>query len=142
MNATVVCPHCGQSNRIPTDRTLSKANCGKCGHSLLDTTPHAISADIFEKQIANSDIPVVVDFYADWCGPCKMMAPAFAQAAQNFPLKARFIKIDTEAQQSIAARYGIRSIPTIIVFKNGRAVDQMAGAQNVGALVQWVERFV
>lgn len=136
----VVCPHCGKVNAIPVKEQYAKANCGQCKGSLLDTKPIALDTPSFDNQIANSDIPVVVDFWAEWCGPCKMMAPAFEQAAAGFALKARFAKVNTEEQQSLAARFGIRSIPTLIVFKGGREIDRVSGAMSADQLKQWVSR--
>jgi thioredoxin 2 len=134
----IVCPNCDSTNRIPADRTVTKANCGKCKHSLLDTAPVELNASRFERHIANSDIPVVADFWAAWCGPCKMMAPAFAAASGSFPLTARFVKINTEAEQALSARFAIRSIPTLILFKNGREIDRVSGALSQPQLEQWV----
>ncbi len=138
----VVCPHCGKVNAVPVKDHYAKANCGQCKQSLLDTQPIALDAVSFENHVANNDIPVVVDFWAPWCGPCRMMAPAFEQAAAAFPLKARFGKVNTEEQQQLAGRFGIRSIPTIVVFKGGREVDRVSGALSAEQLKQWVGQFV
>ncbi len=131
----VVCPHCLAVNNVPKKNSYKKANCGKCKQSLLDTKPIELSESNFDEVVANSDIPVIVDFWAPWCGPCKMMAPNFERAAQEFPLKARFTKVNTENEQNLGARFGIRSIPTIIVFKDGREVDRVSGALDVNSLV-------
>ena len=138
----VVCPHCGQVNAVPVKDRYNKANCGQCKQSLLDTTPISLNAVSFENHVANNDIPVIVDFWAPWCGPCKMMAPAFEQAAAAFPLKARFAKVNTEEQQQLAGRFGIRSIPTLIAFKGGREVDRVSGALSADQLKQWVSQFI
>jgi thioredoxin 2 len=138
----VVCPHCGKVNAIPFKESYAKANCGECKKSLLDTKPINLDTQSFDNQILNSEIPVIVDFWAEWCGPCKMMAPAFEQAAASFALKARFGKVDTEAQQQLAARFAIRSIPTIIAFKNNKEIDRISGALSVQQLQEWVRRFI
>lgn len=134
----VVCPHCGKVNAIPVKEQYAKANCGQCKGSLLDTKPISLDAPSFDNQVANSDIPVVVDFWAAWCGPCKMMAPAFEQAAAGFVLTARFAKVNTEEQQALAARFGIRSIPTLIAFRSGKEIDRVSGALSADQLKQWV----
>jgi len=130
----VVCPHCLSVNNVPKKDSYKKANCGKCKESLLDTKPLELTNATFDEVIVNSDLPVIVDFWAPWCGPCKMMAPNFERAAQNFPLKALFAKVNTENEQNLGARFNIRSIPTIIVFKDGREVERVSGALDVNAL--------
>ncbi len=142
MSLRVVCPHCGKVNAIPPKDHYAKASCGECKGSLLDTKPINLDTAAFERHALNNDIPLIVDFWAAWCGPCKMMAPAFEEAAKAFPLKARFAKVDTEAQQQLAARFGIRSIPTLIAFKDNREVDRISGALNPSQLTDWVRRFV
>ncbi len=138
----VVCPHCGGVNAIPLKESYAKALCGQCKGSLLVTDPIAFDSATFDNNIANSDIVVIVDFWAPWCGPCKMMAPAFKEAAAAFALKARFAKVNTEEQQALAARFSIRSIPTIIAFKGNREIDRVSGALSVQQLNEWVRRFL
>ncbi len=137
----VVCPHCLAVNNVIKKDSYKKANCGKCKNSLLDTKPMELNERNFDEVVANSDIPVIVDFWAPWCGPCQMMAPNFERAAEQFPLKARFAKVNTENEQNLGARFGIRSIPTIIVFKDGREVDRVSGALDVNALASLAARY-
>ena len=142
MNVNVVCPHCLKVNRIPKKDTYTKANCGACKNSLLDAKPVAVDAAKFGTFVANSDLPVVVDFWAPWCGPCRMMAPAFEAAAQALPLKAQFLKVNTEEEPQLGSQYGIRSIPTMVLFKGGKEVDRVSGALSSEQIIQWVQRFV
>lgn len=137
----VVCPHCLKINRLPRKEHYKKANCGYCKQSLLENKPVEVDAAGFSQFVQNSDLPLVVDFWAPWCGPCRMMAPAFAQAAASLPLKAQFIKVNTEENPQLSTQYGIRSIPTMILFKNGREVDRVSGALSADQIVQWVARY-
>ena len=138
----VVCPHCKSVNNVPQKESYSKANCGKCKSSLLDTKPVELTTVNFDEIIVNSDIPVVVDFWVPWCGPCKMMAPNFEKSAKNFPLKALFTKVNTENEQLLGSRFGIRSIPTIIVFKNAKEVHRVSGALDETNLNRLVTQFM
>ena len=140
MTVNVVCPHCLKVNRIPKKDTYVKANCGNCKNSLLDAKPVEVDAAKFGTFVANSDIPVVVDFWAPWCGPCRMMAPAFEEAARSLPLKAQFLKVNTETNPQLGGQYGIRSIPTMVLFKGGREVDRVSGALSADQIRQWVLR--
>ena len=134
----LVCPHCGQKNRVPADRLAHNPQCGSCHQPLLPGEPISVDDKGFTRHISGNELPVLVDFWAPWCGPCQMMAPAFAQAAADLKLKARFIKVNTEEQQGLASRYGIRSIPTLAVFKNGREVARVAGAMDARRLKSWI----
>jgi thioredoxin 2 len=134
----IVCPHCGSVNRIAAGRDPSEGKCGKCGNALFTGEPVNVDAAAFDRHVLRNDIPVVVDFWADWCGPCHAMAPAYARAAADFEPQLRFLKLDTEAEPAVSARFGIRSIPTLILFRNGRAVAQQAGAMGDQPLRGWL----
>ena len=138
----VVCPHCKSVNNIPQKESYKKANCGKCKSSLLDTKPIELTTNNFDEVIVNSDIPVIVDFWAPWCGPCKTMGPNFERAATKFPLKTLFTKVNTEDEQNLGARFGIRSIPTLIIFKNSNEVHRVSGSLDETAINSLVSQFI
>ena len=138
----VICPHCKEVNNIPLKDNYKKANCGKCKESLLDTSPISLNNSNFDEVVVNSDIPVVVDFWAPWCGPCKMFAPVFEKSAKNYPLKALYVKINTEEEQALGGRFGIRSIPTLIIFKNSKEVHRASGALDEVSLNNLVKQFI
>lgn len=135
----IVCPHCNAINRIPTARLGDAPKCGKCKQALFAGEPVTLSSANFNKHLMNSDIPVVVDFWAPWCGPCQTMAPAFAQAAEQLEPNYRLAKVNTEAEQSLSAQYAIRSIPTLALFKNGKEIARQAGAMGVEDIQRWVK---
>jgi thioredoxin 2 len=135
----IVCPHCVAVNRIPTARISDAPRCGKCRKPLFTAHPVVLQADSFRRQIERNDIPVVVDFWAPWCGPCKMMAPAFEQAAAQLEPQVRLAKLNTEEAQNIAGQYNIRSIPTLVLFRNGREVVRQPGAMGAADIVRWVQ---
>ncbi len=137
--AHITCPHCEATNRVPHAKLVQKPKCGKCHKELFAGKPLELSSNNFSKVINKTSIPVVVDFWAPWCGPCKMMAPIFAQASATIEPRARLAKLNTEFSQDIASQHGIRSIPTLVVFKNGKEVARQAGAMDQGNLVRFIE---
>lgn len=137
---TVPCAQCGASNRVPTARLGSAPRCGKCGVPLFAGTPMAVTTAVFDRLASKGDLPVLADFWAAWCGPCQVMAPAFAAAARTLEPEMRLVKVDTEAEQALAARYAIRSIPTLMLLKGGREVARTAGAMSEQAIVAWARQ--
>ncbi|MDH0899864.1 thioredoxin TrxC [Comamonas aquatica] len=138
----IVCPHCHKTNRVAAHHLGHAPDCGSCHQPLFTGEPVALDADSFAKHVGRSHIPVVVDFWAPWCGPCRMMAPAFAQAAQQLSPQVRLAKLDTEAHPQAAAPYNVRSIPTMIVFQNGVEKARISGALPAGEIVRWVRSVV
>lgn len=130
------CPHCGATNRVPASRIDEHPNCGRCGKPLLDGQVLALTDADFDAVVMSTDRPMLVDFWATWCGPCQMMAPAFKQAAQQLGQGALLVKVDTDANPQLAQRYAIRSIPTLVKIVQGREVARRSGALPAGAIVQ------
>ena len=134
----LVCPHCNAVNRVLEAKLGLAPNCGKCHKPLFTAHPVELTAATFGKHIERNDIPVLVDFWAPWCGPCKTMAPQFVQAAGMLEPRVRLAKVDTEAEQGLGAQFNIRSIPTLALFKGGREVARQAGAMPAQDIVRWV----
>jgi thioredoxin 2 len=133
----IVCSHCFATNRIPVDKITAGGKCGKCHQTLLTGRPVELTQTSFSKFIGRTDLPVIVDFWAPWCGPCKMMAPVFEQAAQDLKTKFILAKVNTENEQALAGQYGIRSIPTLAIFSKGQELNRVAGAMDLNSLKQW-----
>lgn len=138
----VVCPHCSGTNRVPHDKMQAELSCGKCHRMLFTQHPAALDGHALQRQIDYSDIPVVVDFWAPWCGPCRMMAPEFEKTCAQLEPRARFVKVDTEAHQEVGAQHRIRSIPTLAIFKGRQEVARISGARSARDLSLWIQPYL
>ncbi len=134
----VVCPHCAAVNRIPAEK-VGAGQCGKCGTVLFSGQPITLTDANFARHVARNDLPVLVDFWATWCGPCQMMAPVFAQLAERHKNTLRVAKLETDAAPQTAAQFSIRSIPTMILFRGGREIARTSGAMPLPQLEQWLQ---
>lgn len=136
----IVCNSCSSVNRLPSSRRAEGAKCGKCRKPLFSAHPEDVDGTMFERQVARSTLPVLVDIWAPWCGPCLAMAPAYEAAARELEPHVRLIKLNSDAEQAIAGRLGIRGIPTLILFHGAKEIARTSGAMSAGQIVGWVRQ--
>jgi thioredoxin 2 len=134
----LVCPHCDAVNRLPLQRLGEQPHCGQCKGLLLNGQPLAVDEQRFARHLSRNDLPVIVDFWAPWCAPCRSMAPAYEQAAQRLAGRVHLLKVDTEAHPALGQRYHIRSIPTLVAFRGGAEIARQSGAMPPAGLIQWI----
>jgi thioredoxin 2 len=137
----IVCPNCDSINAVPADRPAEAAKCGRCHAPLFQGGPIALTGAQLQKHLANSDVPVIVDFWAPWCGPCRAMAPIFQRAAEALEPRARFVKINVDENPDAAQRYGVQGIPALFAFRGGEVAARQSGVADLATLRGWVERF-
>ena len=131
------CPHCGTVNRVPTSRLVQGPSCGRCKAALFDGQPAALTSASFDGVVGRTDLPVIVDFWAPWCPPCRAFAPTYVEAARRLEPHVRLAKVDTEAEPQLGARFGIRSIPTLVAFRDGQEIARVSGAMALNPFLQW-----